>query len=47
MTISRKPNRPVFKEFELIDLFPYGLAVLMTIGYIYMITEFLNNYRHF
>jgi len=46
MTISRKPSRPIFKEFEMIDLFPYAIAALMTVGYIYMMSEFLHHYKY-
>ena len=39
--ISNHNKQPFFKEFELIDLFPYAIALLMICGEIYILHQFV------
>lgn len=38
--ISGNPNRRLFKEFEYADMIPYGIALFMTWGFVYLIMNF-------
>ena len=42
LTKSKKSKQALFKEFEFIDLIPYSLALIMIVGQIYFLFEFIN-----
>ena len=35
-----------FKEFEYLDLFPYTIALIMILGEVYILNEFVSIARH-
>ncbi|MCJ8209054.1 hypothetical protein MUY27_04990 [Mucilaginibacter sp. RS28] len=42
MTISKKTKRPLVKEFEAIDIMPYGYSLLLVGGSIYLLHQFIH-----